>query len=77
MLVEKNIIIINIDSVLICERPKISVYINKMKKNISGALNNLSEERIGIKGKTSEKLGFTGRSEGIAAHAVSLIYLSE
>ena len=61
---------------MICEKPKISPYIDDMKKKISSALDeevNLSS--IGIKGTTSEKLGFTGREEGIAVHTVSLITL--
>lgn len=70
---EKNIRIINIDSIIICEKPKVAPYIDLMKKNISQALNGLGIDRIGIKGKTTEKLGFTGREEGIAVQAVSLI----
>ena len=73
LLLNKNIKIINIDSVLICERPKIKDFTEKMKLNISGALNGLSVDRIGIKGTTTEKLGFEGRGEGIAAQAISLI----
>lgn len=75
MLIRKNIEVINIDSVVICEKPRIREYITAMKSNISGSLNGLSADRIGIKGKTTEKLGFTGRGEGIAAQAVSLIAL--
>ena len=71
----KKIDIINIDSIVICEKPKISPFINEMKKNISGVLDNLDINRIGIKGKTTEKLGFTGREEGIAVHSVVLILL--
>jgi 2-C-methyl-D-erythritol 2,4-cyclodiphosphate synthase len=73
LLLEKNIEIINIDSVVICEKPKIKDHTDKMKSEISIALNNLDINRIGIKGTTTEKLGFTGRGEGIAAQAVSLI----
>lgn len=65
--------IINIDCVIICEQPKIKEYKSIMKKNISGVLG-ITLDQIGIKGKTSEKLGFTGRQEGIAVSAVSLIY---
>jgi 2-C-methyl-D-erythritol 2,4-cyclodiphosphate synthase len=75
LLLKKNIVIINIDSVVICESPKIKDFADKMKSNISSALNGLPVDRISIKGKTTEKLGFTGRSEGIAAHAVSLIII--
>ena len=75
ILIEKRIEILNIDSIIICEEPKIAGYVKNMKRNISAALNGLSVERIGIKGKTTERLGFTGRGEGIAASAVSLLYL--
>jgi 2-C-methyl-D-erythritol 2,4-cyclodiphosphate synthase len=75
LLQKKNIKIINIDTVLVCERPKIRDHTDQMKQNISLALNGLDTGRIGIKGKTSEKLGFTGREEGIAAQAVSLIMM--
>jgi 2-C-methyl-D-erythritol 2,4-cyclodiphosphate synthase len=69
--------IINIDCVVACEMPKIAAYIDDMKSNISGALGGLPKSRIGIKGKTTEKLGFTGRAEGIAVYAVSLINIDE
>lgn len=73
MLGDMQVQIINIDSIVICESPKIYPYIDAMKKNISNSLNGLETERIGIKGKTSEGLGFTGRGEGIAAMAVCLV----
>jgi 2-C-methyl-D-erythritol 2,4-cyclodiphosphate synthase len=73
LLLKKDIKIINIDSVIICEKPKIKYFTEKMKLNISSALNGLSVDRIGIKGTTTEKLGFEGRGEGIAVQAVSLI----
>lgn len=72
---QRKIAIINIDSVVVCEEPKILPAIPEMKKNISKALGGLDVSRIGIKGTTTEKLGFTGRGEGIAAYAVSLLYL--
>lgn len=77
LIINNSIEIVNIDSVLICEEPKISQYVEQMKLNISSSLNDLSVDRIGIKGKTTEKLGFTGRGEGIAAYAVSLISLTK
>ena len=67
--------VINTDSVVICDKPKIAPYLNEMKKNISEAMGgNLHPNSIGIKGKTTEKLGFTGRGEGIAVYTVSLLY---
>ncbi len=68
----QGIRIINIDSVIVCQEPKISPHIDEMKKNISTAIR-LEPSRISIKGKTTEGLGFTGRQEGIAAYAVCLL----
>ena len=64
--------IINIDSVVICEKPKISPYVDAMKRAMAEDLS-IDEDRISVKGKTTEKLGFTGRGEGIAATASALI----
>lgn len=72
---DSGIGIVNIDTIVICEEPKIYSYIDKMQGNIASALNNLDKKRIGIKGTTTERLGFIGRGEGIAAQAVSLIKL--
>ncbi|MBN2041633.1 MAG: 2-C-methyl-D-erythritol 2,4-cyclodiphosphate synthase [Spirochaetes bacterium] len=76
ILIQNNVKIINIDNVIICEKPKIIDFSDQMKNNISEALNGLNVSRIGIKGKTTEKLGFTGREEGIEVHSVVLIRLS-
>jgi 2-C-methyl-D-erythritol 2,4-cyclodiphosphate synthase len=65
--------IVNIDSVIICEVPKIAPHVETMRAALSLACGELDSVRIGIKGKTTEKLGFTGRGEGIAAHAVALL----
>jgi 2-C-methyl-D-erythritol 2,4-cyclodiphosphate synthase len=62
----------NIDSIVIAEKPKINPHRQKMKTTISKTLE-IEEERIGIKATTTEKLGFTGREEGIAAQAVALL----
>lgn len=72
LLAEKNYQIINIDSVIICQRPKLAGYIQQMRQNIALAVG-LNIELIGIKATTTEKLGFAGREEGIAAEAVVLI----
>ena len=74
-LTRKGFKVINTDSVVICDSPKIFPYIDEMKKNISASMKNeLHPDSIGIKGKTTEKLGFTGRGEGIAVYTVSLLY---
>ena len=75
LLLKNNISIINIDSTVICESPQISPHVVEIKQNISKALGGLSTERIGVKGTTTERLGFTGREEGIAVIAVSLIWV--
>ncbi len=62
----------NIDAVVICERPKLKDYIANMESNIAKALN-VSEALINIKATTTEKLGFTGRKEGIASQAIVLL----
>lgn len=64
--------IINIDSTLIAQRPKMRPHIDQMRSNIAKACN-VSVDFISVKATTEEKLGFTGREEGISAHAVCLI----
>ncbi|MDR2903056.1 MAG: 2-C-methyl-D-erythritol 2,4-cyclodiphosphate synthase [Clostridiales bacterium] len=71
---EKGYRIGNIDAVVIMQKPKIAAYIEIMEKNLSMALGILPEDRlINVKATTEEGLGFTGRSEGIAAKAVCLL----
>jgi 2-C-methyl-D-erythritol 2,4-cyclodiphosphate synthase len=70
----RAIAIINIDSVILCQEPKIAPHVDDMKHNIQQILN-LDVSRIGIKGKTTEGLGFTGRGEGIAVSTVCLLRL--
>ncbi len=62
----------NVDAVVICERPKIRDYRDEMKRNLAGALD-IEPSRVGVRGTTSERLGFTGRGEGIVAQAVCLL----
>ena len=64
--------IINIDTTIICERPKILKYKDKMKEEISTILG-ISSKKINIKATTTEGLGFTGRGEGIACQAVATL----
>jgi 2-C-methyl-D-erythritol 2,4-cyclodiphosphate synthase len=69
-----NVTILNIDSVIICQEPRVAPHVEDMKANIARALD-MDASRIGIKGKTTEGLGFTGRGEGIAACSVCLVRL--
>ena len=69
---EKNATIVNIDSTLVLQQPKIAPYISRMIDNIAEALG-IDCALINVKATTEEHLGFTGRCEGAAAHAVVLI----
>ena len=62
----------NIDCTIICEQPKIGPLSNQMKSSVSKIMD-LDISRISIKATTSEKLGFTGREEGIAALATATV----
>ncbi len=59
----------NLDSVIIAQKPRLSPYIEEMKKNVSGVLNS-SQEVINIKATTNEGLGLIGQGEGIAAYTI-------
>lgn len=62
----------NIDATVVAEKPKLSPYIPTMKQVLAKTLG-VEEEDISIKATTNEKLGFTGRQEGITAYATALI----
>jgi 2-C-methyl-D-erythritol 2,4-cyclodiphosphate synthase len=72
LLAEENLTLINVDSTLIAEAPKILPYREAMQQNISNALG-ISPKRVGIKATTNENMGFIGRKEGIAAMAVAQV----
>ena len=64
--------IANVDATVIAQKPKFAPYIEKMRSNIAFALG-CKESFINVKATTEENLGFTGREEGISAHAVVLL----
>jgi len=69
-LLERNFLrVINIDATIILEKPKLSLYKDDIRKNIA-SICGMSVERVNIKAKTNEKMGFAGRSEGIVAFCV-------
>lgn len=70
---EQGFLLANVDITLIAQRPKIGPHIAAIRSNLAPLLN-LSENQIGIKATTHEKIGSLGREEGIAAHAVCLLY---
>ena len=63
----------NIDATIIAQKPKMAPHIPQMKENIAKALH-MEPDCLNIKATTEEKLGFTGREEGIASQAVCLLY---
>jgi 2-C-methyl-D-erythritol 2,4-cyclodiphosphate synthase len=67
--------IINLDLTIICEEPKISKHKIKMKESLTKVLN-IDLNRINIKATTTEKLGFLGRKEGIAAEAICSVKMA-
>jgi 2-C-methyl-D-erythritol 2,4-cyclodiphosphate synthase len=68
--------IVNIDSTLVAEAPKIAPHLEPMRANVAEALG-LDLKRVGIKATTNETMGFIGRGEGIAALAVASLELPE
>ena len=66
----------NIDSTIVAQCPRLSPYLAAMRQNIAAALN-VEESLISVKATTTEKLGFIGRQEGIAAYAVAMIVATE
>lgn len=64
--------IVNIDSTIVAQAPKMMTHIMSMRENLSKALN-IDIDQVNVKATTEEKLGFTGRKEGISAHSVCLL----
>ncbi|MBO5066381.1 MAG: 2-C-methyl-D-erythritol 2,4-cyclodiphosphate synthase [Clostridia bacterium] len=62
----------NIDATVIAQMPKLAPYIDEMRNNIARAIG-IDADFVSVKATTEEKLGFTGRKEGISAHCVCLI----
>ena len=72
LMAQKGATLVNIDSTLILQKPKIAPYIGEMIANIADVLS-VDRGAINIKATTEEYLGFTGSGEGVAAHAVALV----
>jgi 2-C-methyl-D-erythritol 2,4-cyclodiphosphate synthase len=72
MMREKGFHILNIDTTILAQKPKLSDHIPRMVKEIADTLE-IETERINVKATTPEGLGFAGRGEGIAVHAVALV----
>lgn len=72
LIVERGYHLVNADITVACERPKLAKYNEAMRRNIAEDLQ-VDIEQISVKATTTEKLGFTGREEGILASAIVLI----
>lgn len=72
VLIKENYGIINIDSIVVAQAPKLAPYIDSMRQNIAEALG-IPVENISVKATTTEHLGFEGRGEGISSYAVCLL----
>lgn len=66
----------NVDVTVIAQAPKLAPFIPQMKENLARGLH-IASGRVNVKATTEERLGFTGRGEGIAAHAVALVLEEE
>jgi len=72
VLKEANVTIGNVDATVMAQRPKLAPFVSEMEANIAKALGT-SAERISVKATTTEKLGFVGKEEGMAAQAVAMV----
>jgi 2-C-methyl-D-erythritol 2,4-cyclodiphosphate synthase len=63
----------NIDVTLVLEKPKIKPFIDQMQSTLAQVMG-VQNDQVSLKATTNEKMGFVGREEGVAAHAVALIY---
>ena len=73
VLAEKGFTVGNVDVTLVAQRPKIAPYVAEMRKNIASDLG-IGADMVSVKATTEEGLGFSGRGEGMAAHAAALIF---
>lgn len=69
---EKGYRIGNLDATIIAQKPKLMSYLPQMRKKLADVME-ISEDQLNLKATTEERLGFTGRQEGISAHCVCLL----
>jgi 2-C-methyl-D-erythritol 2,4-cyclodiphosphate synthase len=69
---KKGFHIVNVDSTIVAQKPKLSDFIPRMVSEIAGILD-MDAGKVNVKATTTEGLGFTGRGEGIAAYAIALV----
>ncbi|BAF58471.1 MAG: 2-C-methyl-D-erythritol 2,4-cyclodiphosphate synthase [Pelotomaculum sp.] len=73
ILSRQGLAVVNIDSVVVAQGPKLSPFIEEMQKRMAGALQ-IQPSQVSVKATTTEGLGFAGKGEGIAAYAVALVH---
>ncbi len=73
LLIKEQYAIVNIDVTIVAQSPKMTPHLQAMIQNLTSVLN-ITQSQINIKATTTEGLGFTGREEGIAVHAVVMLY---
>lgn len=76
MLEQKGLLIANVDATIVAQRPKLAAYFAAMRENLAADLK-VAIDTVNVKGTTTEGMGFAGREEGIAAHAVALLRACE
>ncbi len=69
---EKRLVVASLDVTLVVQSPKMAPYIELMRRHLAQDLD-MAVSRVNVKATTTERLGFTGRGEGIACHAVTLL----
>ncbi len=72
LLDQQGLVVENVDSSLVLQKPKVAAYVPEMRQNIAEALS-VAVDNVSVKATTTEGLGFAGREEGVAAYAVVLI----
>jgi 2-C-methyl-D-erythritol 2,4-cyclodiphosphate synthase len=76
LLVERGCTIQNIDASVMCEEPKLAPYVLQMKRELAACMK-VKKSAVSVKATTMERMGFTGRGEGVAALAVALVECAE
>lgn len=72
LLHDRGLSVVNVDATVIAQAPKLAPHISAMRANLASDLG-VAREAVNVKAKTTEKLGFVGRGEGIAAEAIALL----
>jgi len=73
---KRNLVVANLDSTVVAQAPRLGMHIDAMRERLAELLQ-VTFEQVNVKATTTEKMGFTGRGEGIAAHAVVLLLADE